>query len=245
MVCNGCNDDTAAVASAAAPWARIVELDEASKPAALRAGDAALSSPMRLYLDADVVVGGDGVRRLVEILEADGLAAVAPTPRYEFEGASWIVRSHYRMWTALNTTVNAIYGAGTMLLSAEGRSRFGTWPNVIVDDYFLDGLFAAGEKRRVADVDVTVLLPTRFWACVSRKARVHQGKRDVLAAGLRVHPEDRSGPGTSLLGVIRSRPALVLDVPAHLVVTLAARLVGHASTTKGHRTDVLSRPHDA
>ncbi len=93
-----------------------------------------------------------------------------------------------------------------MLVSAEGRARFGEWPDVIADDYFLDGLFAAGEKRRVADVEVTVLLPRRFWACVSRKARVHQGKRDVLAAGLRVHPEDRSGAGSSLLGVVRSRP---------------------------------------
>jgi glycosyltransferase involved in cell wall biosynthesis len=233
VVCNGCSDDTAAVASAAAPWARVIELDEASKPSALRAGDAALSSPMRLYLDADVVVGGDGVRRLVEILEADGLAAVAPTPRYEFQGASWVVRSHYRMWTALNTTVNAIYGAGTMLLSPEGRSRFGEWPDVIADDYFLDGLFAAEEKRRVAEVEVTVLLPTRLRPCVSRKARVHQGKRDVLAAGLRVYPDDRSGAGTSLLAAVRSRPALMLDVPAHLVVTLAARLLGTRRRRKG------------
>ena len=122
--------------------------------------------------------------------------------------------------------VNAIYGAGTMLVSAEGRARFGEWPDVIADDYFLDGLFAAGEKRRVTDVEVTVQLPRRFWTCVSRKARVHQGKRDVLAAGLRVHPEDRSGAGSSLLGVVRSRPVLALDLPAHVTVTVAARALG-------------------
>ena len=226
VVCNGCTDDTAAVAAAAAPWARVLEPDAASKPAALRAGDAAVSPATRLYLDADVVVGGDGVRRLLGVLADDGLAAVAPTPRYEFAGASWIVRSHYRVWTALNTPVNAIYGAGTMLVSAEGRARFGEWPDVIADDYFLDGLFAAGEKRRVADVEVTVQLPRRFWTCVSRKARVHQGKRDVLAAGLRVHPEDRSGAGSSLLGVVRSRPVLALDLPAHITVTVAARVLG-------------------
>jgi hypothetical protein len=184
-----------------------------------------LSSPTRLYVDADVVVDAEGVRRLMHVLVDDGLAAVAATPHYEFAGASWIVRSHYRVWTALNTPVNAIYGAGTMLVSADGRARFGEWPDVIADDYFLDGLFSAAEKRRVADVGATVLLPRRFWTCVSRKARVHQGKRDVLAAGLRVHPEDRSGAGSSLLGVVRSRPTLAVDVPAHVTVTLAARVL--------------------
>src|SRR5262245_39062030 len=61
VVCNGCRDRTATIAAEAAPWSTVVELAEGSKPAALRAGDARLTTTPRLYLDADVLLSADGV----------------------------------------------------------------------------------------------------------------------------------------------------------------------------------------
>jgi glycosyltransferase involved in cell wall biosynthesis len=225
VVCNGCTDDTAAAARQAAPWARVVELSDASKPAALRAGDATMTAMPRLYLDADVVLAADGLRRLATVLEEQKLAAVAPTPRYDIAGASAIVRSHYRMWTALNTSVNAIYGTGAMMVSACGRARFGEWPDVIADDYFLDGLFAADEKRRVAEVETLVTLPRHFVACVSRKARVHQGKRDVIDAGFRPAQSGGTAPSSSIVALVRAQPSMAVHVPAHVLVTMSARIL--------------------
>src|SRR3954467_3664021 len=58
VVANGCTDDTADVVRARS-WCRLVEIAEASKIAALNAGDAAARTFPRIYLDADVTVSAD------------------------------------------------------------------------------------------------------------------------------------------------------------------------------------------
>ncbi len=160
VVCNGCTDNTAERARDAAPWARVVEIPEASKTAALRRGDEVAATMPRLYVDADVVIEAAGLRQLVETLTTGPWLAVAPTPRYDFDGAGWPVRGHYRIWTASQEGSTAISGTGAILLASAGRQRFAEWPDVIGDDYFVNGLFDEGERLRVDGVDVTVELPT-------------------------------------------------------------------------------------
>ena len=83
VVCNGCHDDTAAVARASGHPVEVIELDEASKPAALRAGDRLLRTFPRLYLDADVVLRGPIARQVLEHLAQDGSVAARPPFRYD------------------------------------------------------------------------------------------------------------------------------------------------------------------
>ncbi|HEY1238407.1 MAG TPA: glycosyltransferase family 2 protein, partial [Solirubrobacterales bacterium] len=87
VVCNGCTDRTADVARSSDHRVRVVELAEAAKPAALRAGDAAASTFPRLYLDADVVLPGSAARRVLERLK-DGAIAARPPIRYDAEASS-------------------------------------------------------------------------------------------------------------------------------------------------------------
>jgi hypothetical protein len=109
-------------------------------------------------------------------------------------------------------------------MSASGRDRFSTWPDVIGDDYFVSGLFDETERTRVHEVEVGVELPARFRDCVSRRARVHEGNRAVEEAGLR-RVGARGSQGRQLLALVRSQPNLVTDLPAHVVVTGASRLL--------------------
>jgi hypothetical protein len=179
-----------------------------------------------------VLIDGRRLRRLVDALSAGPFLAVAPTPRYRFTGSRWPVIGHYRIWTALQASSTAVSGTGAIVMSVHGRRRFAEWPDVIGDDYFANGLFAEDERARVHEVEVVVDLPTRLRDCLSRRARVHQGNRDVERAGLR-RIGARGGRGRSLLELVRSRPGFAVDVPAYVIVTVGSRLVGVARRLRG------------
>ena len=56
VTCNGCTDGTADVVRSSGHQVRVLEIDAASKPAALRAAEEVVTAFPRLYLDADVVL---------------------------------------------------------------------------------------------------------------------------------------------------------------------------------------------
>ncbi len=222
VVCNGCTDGTAGLARAAAGWATVLDLPTAGKPAALQAGDDAATSFPRAYLDADVVVQAGSLQLLFDAVGPQ-LPAVAATPEYDLTRSGALVRSHYAIWTRLPANGTGLAGTNLMVVSRQGRQRFDRWPALIGDDYFLDGLFGPQEKRRVARARVLRPAPAGVWSCVSRKARIQQGNLDVQRAGLR--PKHPGGGLGAALGVVRAQPALAVHLPAHVLITVWARLL--------------------
>jgi hypothetical protein len=222
VVCNGCSDDTAAVARAAAGSdVRVIELETASKSAALNAGDAAATAYPRFYLDADISVTATGLRVLADELDRGDRLAVAATVAHRWQQSpSWLVRSYYRLWSALPAASAGIFGTGVIGLSAAARGRFDQWPAVVADDYYCDSLFAAAEKARHSDVHVQLDVPGTVPALVRRKARVRNGNLQVRGA---LAPTAQPQPASSLTDLVRRRPRLAVDVPAFVGVTLAAR----------------------
>ena len=230
VVCNGCTDDTASRVRESAPWASVIELDEASKPAALDAGDAVAKSFPRAYIDADAGINADAVRMLFAGV-GDGTLAVAATPVDDLSGSSLIVRSHYAIWTRMPANNQGLAGTGAVVVTAQGRARFPAWPRLIGDDYFLDGQIDASEKRRIEGATAVRLAPRGVRDCVSRKARVHQGNVDVRANGLRT--AHQGGGLAGAVAVVRARPTLAVDLPAHVLITVAARLLASWRRRRG------------
>lgn len=229
VVCNGCTDDSAEVARAHAPDATVVEIAAASKVAALAAGDAVAGAFPRFYVDADVGVDAEVLRLLASRLQ-QGRLAVAPVPHYEARSSSWLVRSYYRVLPLLPAVSTSIAGTGCMGLSEDGRARFGEWPDVLADDYFLDGLFEASEKERVAAATSRVSTPLSGGELIGRRVRVIWANRQVDALGLRRVPVVRSG---GVGGVLRRHPERALDVVVFAAVSLWVRASVRSARARG------------
>jgi glycosyltransferase involved in cell wall biosynthesis len=179
VVVNGSTDDTLTIAKGFTPAVHVVELPEASKPKALNYGDSVASHYPRFYVDADILVDATSLRRVADALRAGPALVAAPALRLETKGASWLVRSHYRVWSALPSVADDIVGRGVYGLSAKGRSRFGQFPEIIGDDQFIRRSFAAEERMVLADASSVVSTPRTYSALLRRRGRVLIGNADV------------------------------------------------------------------
>ena len=228
VVCNGCDDDTAAVARASGHPVEVIELAVASKPAALRAGDRLLSTFPRLYLDADVVLPGPVARRILEHLARDGPVAARPPFRYETAHASAIVRRYYRARSQVPAVMGSIWGAGVYGLSAAGRARFGDYPDVVADDLYVDRCFGRDEIDIVGDEPVVVMAPAHYRDLLKVMRRTYRGiaENQVATAGsARQTPGPRSTTPTTLRDVLMlcRSPSGFVDAATYALVAISAR----------------------
>lgn len=220
VVANGCSDATAAVARTVEGPITVLEIDEASKVAALNAGEALVTSFPRVYLDGDIEISWRDVQRLATALDDPATVLVAPERRWVTDGRPWIVRSYTRFLEHLPTVQDTVTGTGVLAISAEGRARFDTFPRVTADDLFLESQARPSERRRVTGTSSVVETPRTVKGLIQRRTRVERGKHELRRLGL-------LGPGASsasVLDVVMRRPALVVHLPAFLGVTLAVRL---------------------
>jgi hypothetical protein len=232
VVCNGCDDDTAAVARASGLPVEVIELDEASKPAALRAGDRLLRTFPRLYLDADVVLRGPTARQVLEHLSQAGSVAARPPFRYDTTHSTRVVRRYYRARSRVPAVMGSIWGAGVYGLSAAGRARFGDHPDVVADDLFVHQCFDADEIDLVGGEPVVVVAPARYRDLLKVRRRAYRGAAENRMATEQRDVKNRRGarststtPSTmrDVLRLCRSVPGL-LDAATYAFVAVSARV---------------------
>jgi hypothetical protein len=234
VVCNGCADQTAAVARSSGHPVRVLELESASKPAALRVGDATASAFPRLYLDADVVLPGSAARRVLQRLRA-GAVAARPPIRYDSAASSVPVRSYYRARSRVPAVLGSLWGAGVYGLSSAGRRRFGAFPDLVADDLWVDGHFDSAEVEIVDCTPVVVAAPRRSRDLVRVLRRVYVGKAERASApdpGARA-PKTIASTLRDLARLSAVGPVAALDVATYAVFAAGARL----ALALPHRSD--------
>jgi len=234
VVCNGCTDDTAAVARKV-PGVRVLEIAEASKARAVEVGNAATSGFPRLHLDADVRLSGPDALKLVDALDEDGVHAVGPERKIPIESSAWPVRAYYRVWESLPNVREGLFGRGAFCLSAEGQARVSALAALLNDDLVVSEAFAPGERRVVGAASVVVRPPRTSADLLRRRVRVATGNAQADNHGVR----ETSLSLGQLLRIGLRRPSVGARIPVFLAITVLARVLARRAVRANDYTTWL------
>jgi glycosyltransferase involved in cell wall biosynthesis len=244
VVSNGSGDGTAEVARAT--MARhnypvtVLNLDEASKTNALRAGSRQARCDTQIFLDADVVLPGGTARTLAQGLQVPGPRVAAPRLHVDVSRSSPLVRRYYRTWTSMPYVQESLIGSGVFAINSQGLDRVGAFPDVLNDDGWVHRQFSQ-EERITAPGEFTVFSPRTARALISRRARVLHGNK---------HLDDAfgsdSGGGTMgiLLDRLRHGQVSGADVAVFVGVTVASRCLAEWRRRRG-RPGAWSTDHSS
>lgn len=235
VAANGCSDATVAIARGVV-GVRVLNLPEASKVSAISAAEAVTNRFPRMYLDADIEIEPAALVAVFSALDAGPELAARPPFIYDTVGASWPVRAYIRARMRLPSNTEALWGAGCYSLSRTARERFGEFPPLIADDYFVDSLFDASEKRVVPTTPVVVRAPRTAAAMRAVLRRTYSGNTQLQRhlADVGGAEPSRTNNARDLMKSVRSMSSL-----ADACVYLAFVLVGRVHMRR--RTSVWSR----
>lgn len=237
VVCNACTDNTAEVARSV-PGVTVLELEQASKPAALNAGDVAATLWPRLYLDADIQISAASTLAVLDRLAAGDILVARPEYRHDTHGASALVRSYYRARNRARQHPPVMVGAGAYGLNEAGHARVGVFPAIISDDQYVDTRFDADEKAEVATDPAVVRTPTDVKNLLAISRRAKRGNAELLASEHALNGRVRdTGLATALSVVATIRgPRSAVDAAVYLGMALAGR-VPYRSSRAWERDD--------
>jgi hypothetical protein len=223
VVPNGCTDDTERVAGSFGDPVQVLPLTQAGKYAALRAGDERAAGDEVVYLDADVELGTEDVRRLAAALREPGVLAVAPERVVATSRSSWPVRWYYEIWQELPAVREGLFGRGVIGVSPEARRRLRALPDVMGDDLAASVAFTPAERRVVSGSRVVVHAPRSMGDLLRRRVRsvtattqLQQALPSGTVASARTTRAD-------LLGIVRRRPSRAPKLAVFLAVTAVTR----------------------
>ena len=234
VAANGCTDDTAARAGAFAPkaaargWAlEVLDLPLGSKPGALNAADARATGPVRVYLDADVIVSAGLLAQIGRALATDAPRWASGTVRIP-RAQSRLTRAYARTYRRVPFMTQGVPGCGLFAVNTAGRARWGEFPRIIADDTFVRLQFAPQERIGVpAPYDWPLV---EGWAnLVKVRRRQDAGVAEIAARFPELLPRDDK-PALGAAGMAR----LALSDPAGFAVYAGVALAVRATRHRRH-----------
>lgn len=177
VICNGCTDETTEVAMQAAPDAKVIELQIASKSCALNTGVQAASNHPIVFLDADIKTSAAAVRSLIHRLNWSGAYMTYGTAVFMTKQCSWAVRAFYRAWQQ-NPYFDKKKMGGFFAISGAGLQALGGFPKTLNDDeYVRRKLMANSAWAEKAPYKVEA--PRTLSDLIKVRSRVYRGNQSL------------------------------------------------------------------
>lgn len=242
VVANGCTDGTVDVARRAG--VQVLDLPVAGKVGALNAGEAVVRSFPRVFLDADVTIDVETLRRLVEVLGDGAPAVAAPRPVFDVEGRPALVRLFYRAWTELPYLTEGMVGSGVYAMNRAGRARFAAFPQVTGDDLFVQRCFSADETRVLSDSTFGVRTPWDLRSLIAIRTRVAHGNAELARTGHGALRRSTQATLRSMSLVLRRDPSLLPACAVYVWVTIVSRIAARRRSAVTWQRDATNRRPD-
>ncbi|MEO6436724.1 MAG: glycosyltransferase family 2 protein [Tepidisphaeraceae bacterium] len=225
VVCNGCTDDTAAIARLFA-GVKVIETSVASKSHALNLGDKAVTGFPRFFIDADVVMPRAALLETAKVLDEGIALAAAPRMAVDLSGSNWLVRSFYRIWTRLPYFRKGMIGSGAYGLSEAGRRRFEGFAAITADDAFVRLHFDAAERVIVPSCTFTITAPRTLRGVIKIKTRGHFGNLELAKRFPHLLEKNETRHGGAMLS-LATQPRLWPSLAVYVYVRVVSRLLSY------------------
>lgn len=223
VVCNGCTDHTALIAKSLGPPVQVLETEMPSKSNALNLGDTHASAFPRFYLDADIVITIDAIRKTAAALHTPGILAAAPAMHVDCTDRSWGVTAFYNIWLSLPYCREGMVGSGVYAVNEQGRLRFTTFPDIISDDGFFRLQFTSEERLTLDNCMFTIHPPKNLHDLVKIKTRAFFGFLELK----KLYPELLVNDGKSHHRSLKEfiyKPSLWADLCVYTYVRLLSKI---------------------
>ncbi|MCY2963786.1 MAG: glycosyltransferase, partial [Planctomycetota bacterium] len=244
VVCNGCTDRTAEIAGGFGEAVQVLHCPVASKIAALNYGDQRANAFPRFYVDADVVMTIDALRKTVAVLSSGTYLAASPAIDWDLSRSSWAVRAFYAVWRKHPYFDSGRLGSGLYALSAAGHERLKEFPQLTADDEYVRQLFDDSERTTLADCRFLVTPPRGLADLIKIKTRSRRGNLELE----RLQPVRAKAQRPSrgrFLGRLVCAPWLWPALPVYFYVVWQTSVRARQTLAKGNpqwERDLSSRP---
>ena len=222
VVCNGCTDSTTSVVRSVSDKIICIEVDRPSKTHALNVGDATAHYFPRVYMDADIQLSSDGIKSMAVDIRNRSLLAVSPCMKMKLAHSSWMVKAYYDVWSGLPYCQAGMIGVGVYVLSEEGRSKFGAFPDIIADDGFVRLQFSDAQRSAVAGVDAVVTAPSGLFGLIKIKTRSRLGEYELKSKFPALFQHDQKNYGEAVLAALQW--STVVNVMIYFTVNIMTRI---------------------